>query len=389
MNSTNQKIYNFCAGPCVLPREVLQQSADEMLNWNNTGISFLELSHRSKEYCGVSEGLRTNLRSFLEIPDNFKILFFQGGASMQYASMIKNLLRHDESGKSKGACYVDTGYWSNQCLNQAKRMLGSVQPTCVASGKDSRYTTVKAPTSWNIDKNASYIHYCQNETVHGFQFHDQEDNSFPWNSVGDLPVVCDMSSDIGSRKVDWNRYGMVYAGAQKNLGAAGVCVVIVREDLLGKQAPDTPFLLDWDLYNKSQGCNFNTPATYPIYITALNVAHMIKSGGLNHYIDLAQKRSKMIYGFIDNSGGFYSNPVDPKFRSDINALVRIKPDKGESDKTYTRLEEKFISEADKAGFKQLRAHSFAPGMRLSMYNAMPLEGIEALIAFMRQFQTQN
>lgn len=197
-----------------------------------------------------------------------------------------------------------------------------------------------------------------------------------------MPVVCDMSSDIGSRKVDWTKYGMVYAGAQKNLGAAGVTVVIVREDLVGKQHKDTPFLLDWQLFDRSPNGFFNTPATYPVYVTGLNIAHMIKNGGLSHYQLLAEQRSEILYSFIDASSGFYSNPVDIKYRSKINVPIRIQPDKDESSKSFTRLEEMFISEAAKEGFMQLRGHTSNPGLRISMYNAMPIEGVIKLTAFM-------
>jgi phosphoserine aminotransferase len=204
-----------------------------------------------------------------------------------------------------------------------------------------------------------------------------------------MPVVCDMSSDIGSRKVEWKKYGVVYAGAQKNLGAAGVTVVIVREDLIGNQSKDTPFLLNWDLYDKSPNSYFNTPATYPIYVTGLNIAHMLQSGGLEHYEDLAEKRSSLLYEFIDTSNGFYSNPVDERYRSKINVPIRIRPEAGESSDTYTRLELKFIKEAEEKGFMQLKGHSKNPGIRVSMYNAMPLEGVQRLCAFMERFMHEN
>lgn len=293
---------------------------------------------------------------------------------MQYAAMIKNFLKYDENGKSKGANYIVTGLWSNQCINEAKKMMTDTPPTETANGISSNYKNLAEPETWNIKKDASFIHYCQNETVHGFEYQDNE-NDFPVHLFEGQIVICDMSSDIGSRKVDWNKYGMVYAGCQKNLGAAGATLVVVREDLIGHQAKDTPFLFDYSLFDKSPNSYFNTPATYPIYITGLNVAHMLKQGGLDHYIALANKRSKMMYDCIDNSGGFYINSTDKRFRSRTNVPFRIRPDAGEEIKTYTRLENLFIEEAAARGLLQLRGHSTNPGIRASMYNALAIEGV--------------
>lgn len=195
-----------------------------------------------------------------------------------------------------------------------------------------------------------------------------------------------MSSDIGSRKIDWTKFGVVYAGAQKNLGAAGCTVAIVREDLLGKEQKDTPFIMDWALFDRSPNGHFNTPATYPIYVTGLNVAHMIKNGGVSHYADLAKKRSSLLYGCIDASQGFYSNHVNKMYRSEINVPFRIRPDAGEDSSTYTRLELQFIAEAEAQGLMQLKGHSKNPGIRVSMYNAMKVEGVEKLVEFMKQFR---
>jgi phosphoserine aminotransferase len=248
-------------------------------------MSVMELSHRSPEFAKMADKAKDDLREFLEIPQNYKIFFFQGGASLQYAAIIKNMLI-----PGRGANYLNTGLWSNQCLTEAKKM-SDVPPTEMASGAKSKFTHIAKPKDWNINKDGSYVHYCQNETVHGFQFQDEADACFPFELFGNMPVVCDMSSDIGSRRVDWTKFCMVYAGAQKNLGAAGVTVVIVREDLIGKQHKDTPFLLDWQLFDKSPNGFFNTPATYPVYVTGLNIAHMIKNGGLSHYCLLAEQRS--------------------------------------------------------------------------------------------------
>jgi len=215
-----------------------------MCDYAGTGMSVLELSHRSHEFAMISEKAKNDLREFLQIPLHYKIFFFQGGASMQYGAVIKNMIRPDANGKVWPANYLNTGLWSNQALSEAKNMM-PVPPNEMASGADSKYTQIEEPSKWNIDKNGSYVHYCQNETVHGFQFQDEGAATFPFEMFKGMPIVCDMSSDIGSRRVDWNKFGVVYAGAQKNLGAAGCTVVIVREDLIGHQAKDTPFLLNW------------------------------------------------------------------------------------------------------------------------------------------------
>mmetsp|Transcript_13075 Transcript_13075/g.20307 ORF Transcript_13075/g.20307 Transcript_13075/m.20307 type:complete len:279 (+) Transcript_13075:23-859(+) len=277
---SSNPIYNFSAGPCLLPKEVYDTCAKEMHDWHGTGLSVMEMSHRSPEFVSISEKAKADLRKFLSIPENFKIFFFQGGASLQYASIVKNLLKDGEKG-----AYLATGLWSEQCINQAKKMCPEdQQPQLLASDKENGFHGVPEFKDWNMDLDkVSYVHYCQNETVHGVQFKDSEDAQFPFDSFKDIPVVCDMSSDIASRPIDFSKYGVIYAGAQKNLGAAGCTVVIVREDLIGNQAKDTPFLLDWDLFNKSPDSYFNTPATYPIYVTGLNLDFMLRNGGLEHY----------------------------------------------------------------------------------------------------------
>jgi len=218
---------------------------------------------------------------------------------------------------------------------------------------------------------------------------EDESTHFPFHLVPEgVPVVCDMSSDIGSRKIDWTKYGMIYAGAQKNLGTSGVTVCIIREDLIGKQAKDTPYLLDWNLFDKSPNGYFNTPACYPIYVTGLNAAHMIENGGLGTYEKLAEQRSTMIYDMIESSNGFYSNPIDKKFRSQINIPMRINPD-NEDPSTYTSYELKFLELAEENGLVQLKGHSSNPGIRISVYNALEVKGVEKLIDLMKKFQADN
>ena len=268
------------------------------------------------------------------------------------------------------------------------------QPVELACSKPCNYTKMTKSSEWKkIHPNASFVHYCQNETVHGYQFKDGLDDDqsthFPFHLVPQgVPVVCDMSSDIGARPIDFTKFGVIYAGAQKNLGTSGCTVVIIREDLIGKQAKDTPFLLDWNLFDKSPNGYFNTPACYPIYVTGLNLAHMVENGGLGTYEKLAEVRSKMIYDMIEGSNGFFTNSIDKSFRSTINIPFRINPANEDSTK-YTSLELKFLEDAAEIDLVQLKGHSSNPGIRASMYNAMDVEGVEKLIQLMKQFQATH
>lgn len=231
------------------------------------------------------------------------------------------------------------------------------------------------PSTWSIDKDAAYFHYCDNETIHGVEFND-----FPFDKVEGMTLISDMSSNIGTRPIDWEKYGVVYAGAQKNLGPSGVCVVVVRDDLIGNHRPDTPVLFDWKQFRDAPNKFHNTPATWPIYVMGLNLAHMNKHG-LSYYHELANKRSATLYDYIDNSDGYYTNPVEVKYRSRTNIPFRVKKDE--------KLESKFLVEAQKEGLIELKGHRSVGGCRASCYNAMPIEGVEALIAFMKKFREEN
>lgn len=303
------------------------------------------------------------------VPDNYKIFFFQGGASLQFTAIPLNLLRE----KTK-ANYFTTGAWSQAAIAEAKKYctVNEVWPD-----SKNQFNTLPDPSTWNIDQEAAYFHYCDNETIHGVEF----STDFPFEKVpADQVLVCDMSSNMCSRKVQWEKYGVVYAGAQKNIGPSGACVVVIREDLIGHQRKDTPCLCDWKTFNAAPNTYHNTPACYPIYVCGLNLAHM-KEKGLQHYIDLAEQRSKMLYDTFEGSNGYYTNPVEPKYRSRMNIPFRVKSDEA--------LEAKFLKEAESAGLIELKGHRSVGGCRASLYNAMTLEGVEALISFMKKFQEAN
>ena len=350
---SSHTVYNFSAGPCILPKEVLKQSQEELMSWHGCGVSVMEMSHRSKEFMAILDQAEKDLREFLSIPKNYQVFFFQGGASMQFSAIVYNLLR----GKTK-LNYLTTGAWSEAAIKEAKK-LAEVVEAWPDSG--SNYNTIPDFSTWVLDKEAAYFHYCDNETIHGVEFND-----FPFDKFEGLDLVCDMSSNIGTRPIPWEKYAVVYAGAQKNLGPAGVTVVVVREDLLGHQRKDTPILFDWKAFAGAPSKQHNTPACWPIYVTGLNLAHM-KAKGLEHYQKLAHERASLLYDYIDNSEGYYSNPVDPRYRSRTNIPFRVKKD--------AKLEEKFLAEAQAQGLIELKGHRSVGGCRASCYNAMPIEGV--------------
>lgn len=270
------------------------------------------------------------------------------------------------------ANYFTTGAWSESAIKEAKKYCTANEVWPDSKGK---FNTLPEVSAWNIDKEAAYFHYCDNETIHGVEFQE-----FPFEAVGDMTLVCDMSSNMCSRPINWEKYGVVYAGAQKNVGPAGVCVAVIREDLIGHQRPETPLLCDWKTFSVAPNQFHNTPSCWPIYVCGLNIAHM-KKNGLQHYQDLAAQRSKMFYDFVDASEGYYTNPVDPKYRSRMNIPFRVKSDDA--------LETKFLKEAAEHDLIELKGHRSVGGCRVSVYNAMPIEGVEALISFMKKFQAAN
>jgi phosphoserine aminotransferase len=354
--------YNFSAGPAQLPEAVLEQAKAEMLDWRGSGMSVMEMSHRGKEFVAIAEQAEADLRELLAIPANYKVLFLQGGASSQFAAIPLNLLR----GKTK-ADYLNTGMWSKKAISEAKKF---AQVNVVASSEAVNFTTVPARETWKCDAEAAYLHYTPNETIGGVELHTVPDM--------DVPLVADFSSTLLSRPVDVSRFGLIYAGAQKNIGPAGLTLVIVREDLLGQTVAGTPTMLDYAVMAK-EGSMYNTPPTYAWYIAGLVFQWLKAQGGLSAIAARNQAKAGLLYKAIDESG-FYKNPVDPAYRSWMNVPFTL-PD--------AALDKPFLAEAKAAELVTLAGHRSVGGMRASIYNAMPLEGVQALVDFMADFQKRH
>ena len=354
------RVFNFSAGPAVLPEAVLQQAQAEMLDWHGSGMSVMEMSHRGKEFLAIAEKAEADLRELMNIPSHYKVLFMQGGAVGQFAMVPMNLLR----GK-KSADYVNTGEWSKKAIKEAK-IFAAVN--VAASGEATNFTTVPPPNTWKLDPNAAYVHYTPNETIGGVEF-----GFIP--ETGNVPLVADMSSTILSRPVDVSRFGVIYGGAQKNMGQAGLTIVIVREDLMGQAMPGTPSIFDYRI-TADNGSMFNTPPTYAWYIAGLVFEWLKKNGGLKAMGEINRRKAEKLYAFIDASDGFYRNPVEQQSRSWMNIPFTLKD---------PALDEAFLKGAKAAGMIQLKGHRSVGGMRASIYNAMPESGIDALIAYMRDF----
>src|SRR5487761_2182754 len=353
-------IYNFSAGPAVLPHEVLLQAREEMLDWHGSGMSVMEMSHRGKEYMSIQAEAEKDLRELLAIPANYKVLFLQGGASQQFAMVPMNLLR----GK-KSADYLNTGEWSKKGISEAKKF-GTVN--VVATGADKNFSYIPAFDTWQRDPNAAYLHYTPNETIGGVEFNWVPDS-------GSVPLVADMSSNILSRPVEISKYGLIYAGAQKNIGPAGLTIVIVREDLIGHAVPTPPAMLDYKSYADNDSM-FNTPATYGIYIAGLVFQMLKRNGGIAAMEKTNIAKADLLYAAIDGSNGFYHCPVTKSDRSRMNIPFTLKD---------APLDGDFLKQADARGLLQLKGHRSVGGMRASIYNAMPLEGVQALVDFMNEF----
>jgi phosphoserine aminotransferase len=353
-------IYNFSAGPAVLPKAVLQQAQSELADWHGSGMSVMEMSHRGKEYMGIHAQAEADLRELLEIPANYKVLFLQGGAHLQFSMIPLNLLR----GKSS-ADYVYTGEWSKKAIGEAKKF-GSVN--VVTDNKDKNCSYVPAFETWQRDPNAAYLHYTPNETIGGVEF--------GWiPETGDVPLVADMSSNILSRPIDVSKFGLIYAGAQKNIGPAGLTLVIVRDDLIGQVAAGTPTMLDYKTHAENDSM-YNTPPTFAIYMAGLVFQWLKSNGGIAAMEQANIAKADLLYGAIDASNGFYNCPVNPADRSRMNVPFTLKD---------AALDGDFLKQADARGLLQLKGHRSVGGMRASIYNAMPLEGVQALVGFMNEF----
>ena len=357
------RVFNFGAGPAMLPEPVLKQAAEEMLDWHGSGMSVMEMSHRGKQFIGIHAQAEADLRELLAIPKNYKVLFLQGGAAGQFAFVPMNLLR----GKT-AAAYVNTGHWATRAIAEAKRYC---KVNIAASSEDANFSYAPKQDKWKIDRDAAYVHYTSNETIGGVEFHWIPD-------TGDVPLVADASSHILSRPLDVCRFGLIYAGAQKNIGPAGLAIVIVRDDLIGHAAADTPAIFDYKVQAEADSMH-NTPPTYAIYIAGLVFQWLKKLGGLEKMEEINIAKAKLIYDYLDESE-FYHSPVAREDRSRMNIPFTLRSDK---------LDEEFLKQAKARGLIELKGHRSVGGMRASIYNAMPLEGVKALVEFMRDFEKRN
>ena len=357
-------IYNFSAGPAVLPKEVLRQAQAELPDWHGSGMSVMEMSHRGKEYMGIQARAEDDLRELMGIPANYKVLFLQGGASQQFAMIPLNLLRGKLS-----ADYVNTGEWSKKAIGEAKKFS---YVNVVASNADKNCTYVPAFNTWKLDKDAAYVHYTPNETIGGVEF-----NWIP--NTGSVPLVADMSSDILSRVIDVSRFALIYAGAQKNIGPAGLTLVIVRDDLIGHAPSGLPAMLDYKTHADNDSM-YNTPPTYGIYMAGLVFQWLKKNGGIVAMERTNIAKAKLLYDAIDASNSFYVCPVNRADRSRMNVPFTLKD---------SSLDGDFLKQADANGLLQLKGHRSVGGMRASIYNAMPLAGVQALVDFMNEFAKKN
>ncbi|HEY9051101.1 MAG TPA: 3-phosphoserine/phosphohydroxythreonine transaminase [Gammaproteobacteria bacterium] len=356
------RVYNFSAGPAILPEDVLQQAKEEMLDYHGSGMSVMEMSHRGKTYMSIAQQAEADLRDIMAIPDNYKVLFLQGGASLQFSMVPINLLAGN-----KKADYILTGQWSKKAIEEGKRYC---DVNVVASTKDSNFTTCPDQASLPTETDAAYLHYTPNETIVGVEF--------PFIPKTNVPLVADMSSTILSRPIDVSQFGVIYAGAQKNIGPAGITVVIVREDLIGKAMDNMPVMLDYKTHSENESM-YNTPPTYGWYLAGLVFQWIKKKGGLKGMAEINQRKADKLYAAIDASG-FYSNPVEKSCRSWMNVPFIL---------ANAEMDKKFLEEAEKAGLSTLKGHRSVGGMRASIYNAMPEAGVDTLIDFMKDFEKRN
>jgi phosphoserine aminotransferase len=354
------RIFNFSAGPAMLPAEVLSRAGDEMLDWRGSGMSVMEMSHRGPEFISIYEEAERDLRELLAVPKNYKILFLMGGATLQFAQVPMNLLR----GRDK-ADYVVTGEWSKRAIKEAKKYCDAA---VAASSEDRNFTY--APKQWNVRKDAAYVHYCSNETIGGVEYH-----SVP---QVDIPLVADASSHFLSRPVDVSKFALIYAGAQKNAGPAGVTMVIVRDDLIGQVTKGTPSVMDYKAQADADSM-LNTPATYPLYVCGLVFKWLKQQGGVSAVEKKNIEKAALLYGYLDQSK-FFRNPVAKEDRSRMNIPFTLKD---------AKLDAEFLKGADARGLVQLKGHRSVGGMRASIYNAMPVEGVRKLVEYMREFEQKH
>ena len=357
------RVFNFSAGPAALPEAVLRQAADEMLDFGGTGTSVMEMSHRSKAFIDIHARAEADLRELLAIPKNYKVLFMQGGAAGQFAIIPMNIL-----GGKTSADYIYTGQWSKKAISEAKKFC---KVNVAASSEDQNFSYAPPQSTWKLDPNAAYVHYTSNETIGGVEFQWIPD-------TGSVPLVADASSHILSRPLDVSRFGLIYAGAQKNIGPAGLTIVIVRDDLLGMASPITPEVFNYKVQAEADSM-INTPPTYAVYIAGLVFAWLKKQGGLAAMEKLNMAKAKLLYDYLDQSE-FYNSPVAKADRSRMNVPFRLKSES---------LDEAFLKGAKAAGLVELKGHRSVGGMRASIYNAMSIDGVQALVTYMRDFEKKQ
>ena len=362
-----QRAYNFSAGPAVLPEEVLRQAADEMLNWHGSGMSVMEMSHRGREFISIYEEAEALARELLAVPQDFRILFMQGGGLGENAIVPLNLSR---GGK---ADFIVTGGWSKKSHKEAQRYCDAA---VAASNEGDHHTTMPPAKGWQLRDGLSYVHVCSNETIHGVEMHELPD----LKALGcNAPLVADISSHMASRPVDWSRLGLAFGGAQKNIGPAGLTLVFVRDDLIGHAVPSCPSAFDYKLVAENQSM-YNTPPTYAIYVAGLVFNWLKRQGGIAGIEQRNIEKARLLYGFIDSSNGFYVNKVAKDCRSRMNVPFFLHDEK---------LNDTFLAGAKERGLLQLKGHKTVGGMRASIYNAMPLAGVQALVDYMREFASRH
>lgn len=354
------RVYNFSAGPSTLPEPVLERARDELMDWKDCGMSVLEMSHRGREFVSIAKQTEQDLREILNIPEHFSVLFLQGGATTQFSMVPMNL-----SGNRRCACYVNTGSWSRKAIHEARKFC---EVHIAASAENSNYSSIPNRSVWDLRESADYLHYTSNETIGGIEFPGVPD------SAG-LPLVCDMSSNILSKPVNVDQFGLIYAGAQKNMGAAGITVVIVRNDLLGSAQTALPSVFDYAEHAKNESM-LNTPPTFVWYLMGLVLKWIKSMGGLEQVAVLNSRKASKLYSVIDRSA-YYSNPIESSVRSQMNIPFTL-ADSG--------LDSVFLAEAEQQGMVNLKGHRSVGGMRASLYNAMPETGVDCLLSFMGEFE---
>jgi phosphoserine aminotransferase len=357
------RAFNFSAGPAALPTEVLEQARDELLDYRGKGLSVMEMSHRSAEFIDIAERAEADFRELLGVPKSYKVLFLQGGATAQFSAVPLNLTKPDDV-----VDYVDTGSWSDKAIAEARRFC---RVNVAASSKARNYDHIPAVAEWRRSKDAAYVHVCGNETIGGLEFHEYPD-------TGATPLVADMSSTLLSRPLDVTKFGLIYSGAQKNIGPAGITVVVIRDDLIGRARKDTPIMLDYAPHAKNDSM-YNTPPTYAWYIAGLVFQWLKKLGGLRAMAAINERKARKLYTAIDTSN-FYRSPIEPRDRSWMNVPFTLSDPK---------LDDEFVRRAEAARLLTLKGHRSVGGMRASLYNAVPEAAVDALIEFMQDFETHH